>query len=1248
VVLAALIAVPEAATLSSAIRFERRAFTLAPVQMNHQDTGRFPVPGSWFLELRTKNPEPRTKDQEPRTQNQGTGNYVVITGQDMDVTDEPGAPQLPLKPVQLVLPGRCRVKAVRVTPGSWSKLSENVRPMPAQRQQVLSLNRDGARAGCPCYNANAAFTEPDPQYYEVGKPYPSEPAVWTGAAYRAGSTVVDLLVAPVRYTGSTQQLELCADFSAEVAYEPLLDEVRPETSAFEYLIVTGNGLDTVFQRLADWKTLKGVPAQIRTMDWVNANYPGRDQAEQLRNYLKVAADSGVRYVLLGGDVGVVPFRKAFAMTSEAHLEPREDSLPCDLYFSDLDGTWDANQNDVFGEIADSVDLYPDVFVGRAPVNDVAQAQAFVGKVLRYEQSPGPDYEDKALFFAMVLWNNPYTDEGRHKDWLERDCFATGYDVTKLYQSLGNENRTAVMAAMREGQSVLNHDGHGWYDGMSCGPDALRPADADTITNSACGALYSIGCWTTAFDFASIGEAFVTNPHGGTIATIGNSSYGWGSPGNPGFGYSDKFDSRFWWMVSRVGLDHIGEALARAKEYYIPFSRNRNVYRWHQYEVNLMGDPELPLRTARPESLTVLAPAAIPVGQTSMLVSVSKAGQPVSGALVCLMKAGETYSKGYTEEAGQILLRVESGTPGDFSLTVTAANCYPVCLTIPGTSGAYVNFLSWDVGDSLGNCDGIANPGEDIFLTVRLQNAGNDTSNPVNLRLRTSDASIEMRDSTDAVGAILPGQSVMSGNAFEIVASADAADGHVARFELEISDGVQSRTFYPLLLIGRSGLQLERYYVTAPPVLPGETKGIRVALHNQGHGYAHATRARLVSLDPNIAVLLPDSIMLGEISQGQTLISADSFRVSVSNLCPEAYLAQMRLDMSCTDSSCSYPFQLLIGRYGFSDDLESGSAQWSQGGVGDLWHLSEYRSHSSSHAWYCGDEATHQYNDGMDAWISSAPFIVAENCSLKLWRWFQVPNYGVDGIYVILLRGGVAETLDFVGTGGALGEGGFTTKTPRHQDTKTPRNHLRSSAFISGSSRLGIEEDWAQECYDLSRLAAGETIQVMLAFCSDADGNVGEGFYIDDIEVTGGGPAPTFIAGETPCLRPARTFTVWPNPCKGELNLSLRGDLGKGAVIRVYDASGKLVRTISVSGAAESNTKAQRHEEESLAPWCPFAPCHSERSEESLRSLKGRLGGEFRVSWNGADAHGRLLAAGTYFIEARTATLRQRVKVLLTR
>ncbi len=1040
------------------------------------------------------------------------GRFVLVLGVDQEVTDDPGAPQLPVVPAVLALPGECRASRVLIDAADWQELAAAVTPYPAQEQHVLADQR-----------LRDWFTSPNAACYSTT--HPSLPGRWTGTSVSPDSTLVQLLLYPVRFVGARQRLEYCPRIKVEVTYERLSQRPVLPTAELDYVIVTGAGLDSVFERLAQWKTQKGVRAAVRNIGWVTANYPGRDDAERLRNYLKTLPDSGVRYVLLGGDVGVIPFRKAFAMSCEWGAMQREDSLPCDLYFADLQGDWDANGNSVFGETDDGVDLYADIAVGRAPVNNAIQAQAFVRKVLDYEQCQTSGYQQRALFFAEILWQNPYTDQGVHKNRLEQRSFGPGYEVTKLYQSLGNETREAVMAAIRQNQNFLNHDGHGWIDVMSCGGGGNRlvTADADTITNSGWGVLYSIGCWTTAFDYQSIGEAFVTNPNGGTVATIGNSSYGWGSPGNPDFGYSDKFDNRFWHAVTREGYRRLGDALNRAKAYYVPFSHDRNVYRWHQYCINLMGDPELLVWSAQPETLLVRGPDLIPRRHGRYLISVEHEGRPVENALVCLLKPGESYSRGRTDPSGQVWLTATPVSDGEFTLTVTADNCRPVVRQIDCRAAQRLGFGGWAVDDALGNGDGLANPGETLELGLWLTNQGGLASGPVELRLRVGSAGVTLLDSVAAHPGLGPGDSVLVAGAFRLVLDWCLADGELVRLEVSAQTASASQVFSVPLLVRGGILGPERHWLVAP-LHPGRTSHLRVQLRNRGNGIAHNVRAWAVGVDSLVQVG-GETLWFGEIGPRTTSTSPESISLRALPDCPASYLANLELHVAADTTVDEYRLPVLVGPSGFFDDMEQGTSLWTHGGQGDMWHHSNYRAHSGGWSWYCGSEATRQYANNMNAALTSVPLIVNQNCSLSYWRWFSVPNYGVDGIYTIVLHSGRADTLDFVGTGGALGEG-----------------------------VLGIQSGWAEERYDLSWLGLGETIQVQLVFRSDRD-TVGEGFYIDDVRVTGGGPPAVAVAERS--LPIVRELLPTATLVRGYIDWqAVTADLEADAIL--LDASGRKI------------------------------------------------------------------------------------------
>jgi hypothetical protein len=74
-------------------------------------------------------------------------------------------------------------------------------------------------------------------------------------------------------------------------------------------------LVSIFQRLADWKEMRGMKARVVTVtDIVNGTYGkfttgARDLQEVIRNFLKWAYKRwGVSWVLLGGDTDIIPVR----------------------------------------------------------------------------------------------------------------------------------------------------------------------------------------------------------------------------------------------------------------------------------------------------------------------------------------------------------------------------------------------------------------------------------------------------------------------------------------------------------------------------------------------------------------------------------------------------------------------------------------------------------------------------------------------------------------------------------------------------------------------------------------------------------------------------------------------------------------------------------------------------------------------------------------------------------------------------
>lgn len=1052
--------------------------------------------------------------------------FDILYLKNCDITNQAGEPQLPVKLIHVALPPGSKVEQVVVTKADSQTLPQDYLIFPAQPPQVLSA-----------MNKPISLVQPKPAIYGQLKEYPGKLLEFSETGFLGGYELAGILVYPVQYVPVQKKIKFYSHIEFKIYYTPngktpLPVKIRPKTvkavyeniiqhtalhpkatalllkndmllpsllppGDYEYVIITDTTFVSAFLPLVNWKTKKGVPAKIVTTGWIYAQYSGYDNAEKVRNFIKDAYQNwGTIWVLLGGDTNVVPARIVWAMNCEAGYYPDENDIRCDLYFSDLDGTWDANGNHTYGEVEDSVDMYPDVFVGRASCSTVSKVQALVTKLLTYELNPPTDYQTKMLFFAQILWSSPYTNSGLAKDLIDETYVPPQFDpITKLYEALGNESKASVIAAMNDGQNIINHDGHANYDIMGAGSGYLYNSDMDGLYNNPRNSiLFSIGCWPAAFDYDCIAEHFINNPNGGGVAFIGNSRYGWGSPGNPEYGYSDRYDREFFAALFARDSYQIGKAVADMKTSFIPRAQQENVYRWCMYEINLLGDPEMPVWTDTPEYLTVEYSDTIPQGPSLFSATVFKTGgnsQPVPGALVCLMKGGEVYQRGLTDSQGQIAFDISPSSAGQLYVTVTAHNFMPYqdSVRVIG-NGAYVSCQSQVINDtSGGNGDGWVSPGETIGMTLGLKNYGNDTAYQVNATLHsTGDPYITLIDSAKNYGNMGPGVALNNPGTYNFSVNSDCPGGHVAYFDLEINEtsggSWQSKV---AVTVVTPVLRFRSYAINdfsgnnngIPE--PGETFGMKVLVKNEGSELARGVTGVLSTSNPYLSVNDSNasfaSIPSGEVGSG-------IFEVSVAPDCPLTNFPHFRLQTSTNDGFVFQDsFVLTIGDPGFKDDMESGTSEWTHGGTGDLWHLSHHRSHSGNSSWYNGIEGSWYFNDNMNCWIKSSPFILGPASSLSFWLWYDVTNYGVDGIYVTVVNAssGVADTLDYIGTGGAL------------------------------DSTLNTGNNWLEYRYDLSLIPPGTSVQVCFAFTSDNQyTHDGEGFYIDDVRV---GPASSITPGE---------------------------------------------------------------------------------------------------------------------------------------
>ena len=537
-------------------------------------------------------------------------NYHQINSDGCEIINEPGRPKIPAKTFNILLPANSIIRD--------HTLSEDT----VELEGSYNLEHNPLPKYC--------LDKKEDNPYIIQDPYPENLFKINGIYKYKGYKILSLTFFAAKYYPETKtliqtnQLYVEINFEQDIFSEPLfrgLDEdkesvekmvINPSTTStypqqsktldeiYKYVIITDSALSNAFQPLKDWKETKIGSAKIVEISFIENTYTGVDTQEKIRNFIIEAHNTWTTdWILLGGDVEIVPYRGCHVKVYTGDDWVTDSNIPCDLYYSDLDGDWDADGDMIYGEVNDNVDLYADVFVGRAPVNTVSQVNNFVNKILTYEQNPPANYPTNALMIAY--WMDPQTNEADLKDYIS-DNYLTDFTVTKEYQLEYSDpapSKQDVMNHLNMGQGIINHASHSSHEITP----PLHYLDVDSLINEdKYFIFYSIGCSTNKFEESdAISEHYILNSNGGAVAYIGNSRYGWYTSGSPGDGPSDKYDKEFFKQLFVNGYEKIGETLAMSKHSYISISGSDNSYRWLQYTINLLGDPEMNILTQDPGS-----------------------------------------------------------------------------------------------------------------------------------------------------------------------------------------------------------------------------------------------------------------------------------------------------------------------------------------------------------------------------------------------------------------------------------------------------------------------------------------------------------------------------------------------------------------------------------------------------------------------------------------------------------------------
>lgn len=562
--------------------------------------------------------------------------YARLQLEELPLSGKEGEPCIPIKPLRILLPESTIVEKITVDT-SEAQIFEitdftsielggmthsfSHEPLEFQYQSIISS-----------YNSNLL--------------YPSFHYKNLGIQYFRGYAILHLNLYPVQYLGKTNSLYYYDNINVvvetkETSRNPLFrDDAKndikmmvenPEvltgygisetfnskvSNNYDYVIITTEGLKSssgtyTFDDLLNFRESQGLSCTYKTVEDIYDEYTGFDNQEKIRNFIKDAyMNWNTSWVLIGGDVGKVPIRELYDIDGK---EQDEVDMTSDLYYQCLDGNYNYDGDDKWGEKYDGVngeeiDLYAEVYIGRAPVDDENDVSFFVEKTLAYENSDWTinNYLKRHLSAGEVVWpGNGGYGSGYVERCIDR-CFdynqdtygipSSKFSIIELYERDMSWTYLDAIDEIDQGVHIINHVGHGSLNAAM----KISIYDVPNLNNfGKYGLFYSQACHSGKLEGRDecIAEKWVLAEKKGGFAAIMNTGYGYGSVSDYD-GADNRYAREFYDALfsPHEQISRIGKANQDSKEDNYYRLEDDNMYHVY-YDTLLFGDPYVEIKGA---------------------------------------------------------------------------------------------------------------------------------------------------------------------------------------------------------------------------------------------------------------------------------------------------------------------------------------------------------------------------------------------------------------------------------------------------------------------------------------------------------------------------------------------------------------------------------------------------------------------------------------------------------------------------
>ena len=655
-----------------------------------------------------------------------------------------------------------------------------------------------------------------------------------------GIQVGALTVNPVQYDAATNTLRVYNDIEVEVSYgqydkaaaynefartfSPYFagiyksmfnwrDDVYDQhpdlwQNPVKMLVIANRMFEETLQEWLAWKTTKGFYLDVNYTDQIGSN------ASAIQSFIQGKYnEEAPSFVMIIGDKDQVP----------ASANGNQTQCVTDLYYMSVDG-----------------DEFADMFHSRFPAETTAQLANMLEKALEYEQytMPDPSYLSNVLLIAGEDSSGYGVEVGRPAIWYgSYYYYNTEHGFENVYE-YSHGTYTGCYSNFNTGVGFANYTAHGSQTSWA-GP-SFTVSDVNNLTNEHKYFLAMGNCCQAAdwgYSTTCFGEAMVRAEKKGAYAYIGScpSTY-WYNDYYFAVGATTHHDGTMPTMEETTmgcydaiwddeayntvdAIKFIGNLAGNAADALGYTMHINSLYCWQAYHT--LGDGSiLPFRVM-PTPNDVSHLPTLPIGDTIYEVTAAP------GSYVGISKDGILYGAGMIGEEGIANIAIEPITSGgDVTICVTHPQHEPYIAVIPAAAldGAYMAYDSYEVMHSVNN-------GAYVPMNVTIKNVGSDAASNLTVTLSTESEYVEILNNEATVAGVAAGESFTIENVFDFDVAVNVPDKEKIQFYLTCTDGED--TWESKFNIVASAPDFAVANITNTELTPGEAGTIEFSFVNNG-------------------------------------------------------------------------------------------------------------------------------------------------------------------------------------------------------------------------------------------------------------------------------------------------------------------------------------------------------------------------------------------------------------------------------